>query len=142
MPDFEHNLPEGAKERIEDLKRQLSEAMRKFGTDRITVGHNGIAEVFVRFDPTAQKIIEFGSTQNSVAQRYVYDPHLAPKMIIFDMKIKTAVHTMPDGTKKVTVRMQFPPKELKYGNDIDLTMVTLFNDALAELNVEMKETVN
>ena len=64
----------------------MVEAMHEFGTDRIVSGRNGIAEVFVRFDPTGQRIIEFGSTHDSAAFRESHNPDLSSKMIIYDDK--------------------------------------------------------
>src|SRR3989344_3345846 len=64
MFEAEHNPIENRKERIEELKHQLMRAMHSFGVDKITLGRNDIANVYVRFDTVGKDIVEFGSAMS------------------------------------------------------------------------------
>ena len=132
----------GRKERVAELKRQLTDAMRTFGIDHLSIGYGGETKVFVRFDQTGTRIIEFGGAQDYAAVDRINDSHINPYVIVFKMNILVTPHEMPDGTTQFTEDTQFPDEPLERGDEISIETLSLFNEALNELNVEMRATVN
>ena len=143
MFEAEHNPIENRKERIEELKHQLMRAMHSFGVDKITLGRNDIANVYVRFDTVGKDIVEFGSAMSGQSIQDSFDPHFESTVITFDMQILiSSISVAPDGSRKVDMKMSFPMNDMRRGHTISPETVTLFEHVLAELNRDMKETVH